>query len=611
MKPPTKAGRSVIGLLALLNYCAFIPACGGGGGPAGDRAPAAIRVRISPASTTVVPGARKQFSATVLHAGNSDVIWSVEGKDGGDGVVGIISGAGVYTAPETVPTPDTVTVRATSKQDSSKTASAKVKILAVCTASDESTSESMDALLMPRLDAAVPVPAAPGKPVANPMGGDFVSGETEIYDCSRIAPGEMLTLAAGTRGPLTIRNCRGTQADPIVIRNDPEGTGPTIISRASGPEGGFVFACQDCTGVAIDGSYKWQGAPAGAAYGIKVTMTGGGGPSAFLKIGGLSRFVTIRNVEIDGAWPALASNGIGISVNDHEVNRADHPDLWREGILIEHNYVHDVKGEGMYIGGGFKYGNLLSRNIEIRHNLVEDTGWGAIDMKSAVAGDNSIHHNVVRRAGRNAESTDKASQYSGITNLSGTAEIYNNWIETTGQHGITSWTAMGPRESEGYGPFEARIWNNVIVDAGGLWLPFMSNSFGISIGAQTGCEKPNPRVYNNTIVGSRQSGIRLTGNVGAGFVRDNIVVGSGGNPAIVAPPFVELENNQVGGVAQLGFEDSTRLNFHLDVTSPAWNKGGEDFPPTDYNDEPRPRDGAPDPGAFEGSSSTASAPASD
>ena len=60
-----------------------------------------------------------------------------------------------------------------------------------------------------------------------------------------------------------------------------------------------------------------------------------------------------------------------------------------------------------------------------------------------------------------------------IDNTSGTVKIYNNWIETTGQHGIQVWTAEGPKVSEKLGPFDAYIWNNVIVDAGGLWRPFM------------------------------------------------------------------------------------------------------------------------------------------
>ena len=548
----------------------------------------------------MVPGAKRQFAATVRHSQHSEVTWSVNGKDGGDAEIGTISSSGVYQAPATVPTPDVVTIRATSKEDESKTASATVKILTVCSASDVAISQTTQepSVVAPERFVGLAAGLVPTRP---PGSDQAIAPQTVSYDCSANLPGDMLTLVGGTRDPLSIRNCNGTASNPITIRNDPDGIGPTIIRRASGPGGGFVFSCEDCVGVVIDGSYKWQGAPEGPTYGIKVTMAGGEGPSAFLRISGKSRFVTIRNVEVDGVWPQVAQNGIGISVNDHSILRSAYPGLWREGILIEHNYVHDVEGEGMYIGGGYKYGNLLSRNIEIRHNLVEDTGWGAIDMKSAVAGDNSIHHNVVRRAGKNTDSTNKASQYSGITNLSGTVKIYNNWIEKTGQHGITSWTAEGPKESEGYGPFEASIWNNVIVDAGALWQPFMSNSFGINVGAQDGCEKPIPRVFNNTIVNPRQSGIRLTNNVGAGFVRDNVIAEVGSNPAIVASGIVEVINNFVGAISQIGFSNPASLDFHLGSSSPAWNQGSGEFPPTDFDDEARPKDGAPDPGAFEGS----------
>ena len=425
-----------------------------------------------------------------------------------------------------------------------------------------------------------------------------ISAGIATFNCSNVKPGDTVTLASGTRGPLKITDCGASASNPIVIRNDPRGTAPTVIRRAAGSSGGFVFACTSCIGVVIDGSYKWQGAPAGTTYGIKVTMTGGDSPSAFLKVDGFSRFVTIRYLEIDGAWPQVAQNGIGISVNDHSILRSAYPGLWREGILVEHNYVHDVEGEGMYIGGGYKYGNLLSRNVEIRYNLVEDTGWGAIDMKSAVAGDNSIHHNVVRRAGKNTESTNKSSQYSGITNLSGTAKIYNNWIETTGQHGITSWTAEGPKESEGYGPFEARIWNNVIVDAGALWRSYMSHSYGINVGAQDGCEKPIPQVYNNTIVNSRESAVNLTSNVGTGLVSDNIIADAGGT-AIKAPSSAKLSNNRVGSASQMGFVSPEQLDFRLRLDSAARNHGESLRAQTDFDDVNRPQDGTPDQGAFE------------
>lgn len=600
MEPPTFAGASIVGRAAALNLCLLLAACGSGSDAATNRASPAVHIQISPASASLVPGAKKQFKVTIVYAGNTGVTWSVDGETGGGAALGSISSDGIYTAPDAVPSPDTLTIRATSRQDPTKTASAKVKILAVCTASDKTASLSRVEFLEPshgRAVAGLPVGQDSGSSVATEH---VIPAQEDKFDCSSIAPGSLLTLAAGNRGPLTIQDCIGASADPIVIRNDPAGTGPAVISRASGTEDGFVFECNDCTGVVIDGSYKWQGAPTGTTYGIKVTMTGGGSPSAFLKIGGLSRFVTIRNVEVDGAWPALATNGIGISVNDHSVKSFDHPDLWREGILIEDTYVHNVEGEGMYVGPNYRDGDLPLRDIEIRYNRVEDTGWDGINTKSMWAGDNLIHHNRVRRAGQNAANPRASTQYSGISNLSGTVKIYNNWIEATGQHGIQVWSQDGPPESEGEGPFEAYVWNNVIVGAGELWQPFMANSYGISMGAQPGCERPGPHIYSNTIVNSRQSGIRLTEDVGQGFVRDNIVAGAGRNPAIAVPGFVELDNNHVGSVSLMGFEDPTRLDFHLGVTSPAWNRGSKDYPPTDFDDEARPRDGAPDPGAFEG-----------
>jgi hypothetical protein len=254
----------------------------------------------------------------------------------------------------------------------------------------------------------------------------------------------------------------------------------------------------------------------------------------------------------------------------------------------------------MYIGANYSDGDIPLRNVEIRRNRVENTGFEGINTKSMWEGDNRIHHNFVRKAGANGAFPSKSSQYSGIKNASGTVKIYNNWVESTGAHGIQSYTQTGPKVSEGRGPFEAQIWNNVVIDAGALWRPFMQNSFGISVGAQAGCEKPIPSVYNNTIVNSRQSAISLTSDVAAGFVRDNIIAGASGNPVIAIPKSVNLVNNRVGTVSQMEFVDPSGLNFRLKVGSPARNQGSSTFPTTDYDDVARPKEGSADQGAFEG-----------
>ena len=93
--------------------------------------------------------------------------------------------------------------------------------------------------------------------------------------------------------------------------------------------------------------------------------------------------MTIRGVEVDGKWPSLSKDGIGIDVNDHAIDAASNPGVWREGLLIEYNYVHNTEGEGVYIGPNYPQGDLPLRNIEIRNNVVEDTGWDGINLKMA------------------------------------------------------------------------------------------------------------------------------------------------------------------------------------------------------------------------------------
>jgi Right handed beta helix region len=444
-------------------------------------------------------------------------------------------------------------------------------------------------------------------PVATVLAANHVlASQTGSFDCGSVKPGDTVTLQSGERGPLKIRNCNATADNPIRIRNDSNGSGPTTIRRSSGSAGGFILSCENCVGVEIDGSYKWRGAPTGKTYGIKVTMTGGDAPSAFVKIRGLSRFVTIRNIEIDGAWPRLADNGIGLSVNDHSVNRSEHPGFWREGILIEHNYIHDVEGEGMYVGPNYRAGEVPLRDVEIRHNLVEDIGWEGINTKSMLAGNNSIHHNVLRRIGKNDSNPDSASQFSAINNNTGTVKIYSNWVEATGAHGIKLGSGDGPLESDEFGPFVVHVWNNVIVDSGSLWRSFMGDSHGINVSSKEGVEKPVAYIYYNTIVNPRNSGISVASNAGAGSVRDNIIAGASDKP-ISAPEFIRLSNNRTGTVSEMLFIDAGRKNFRLRPESPARNQGSNEYPDTDFDDVSRAPDGVVSQGAFEFTSQTTAA----
>ncbi|HEY2403115.1 MAG TPA: S8 family serine peptidase, partial [Steroidobacteraceae bacterium] len=58
-----------------------------------------VAVTVTPATATVLTGAMQTFMAAVTNTSNMAVTWSVNGVSGGNSTVGMISTAGVYTAP--------------------------------------------------------------------------------------------------------------------------------------------------------------------------------------------------------------------------------------------------------------------------------------------------------------------------------------------------------------------------------------------------------------------------------------------------------------------------------------------------------------------------------
>ncbi len=89
-----------------------------------------VSVSIAPASMSISTGATQQFSSSVQGSSNTGISWSVNGIAGGNATVGTISSTGLYKAPVSAPNPATVTIKAVSQADVTKSASASVSILA-------------------------------------------------------------------------------------------------------------------------------------------------------------------------------------------------------------------------------------------------------------------------------------------------------------------------------------------------------------------------------------------------------------------------------------------------------------------------------------------------
>ncbi len=82
----------------------------------------AIAVSISPAAATLGAGKTLQFAATVTGSTNQQVAWSLSSA------VGTLSSSGLYTAPVSITSAQTVTVKATSAADTTKSATASVNL---------------------------------------------------------------------------------------------------------------------------------------------------------------------------------------------------------------------------------------------------------------------------------------------------------------------------------------------------------------------------------------------------------------------------------------------------------------------------------------------------
>lgn len=122
-------GRFVCALCcaAIAAAVAIIPGCGLTNSSSLNPPPN-VAVTVQPATASVPLGQTQQFTATVTGTSSNAVNWSVNGVVGGSSIAGTISSSGLYTAPQSLPSPSSVTVTATSQAVLSASGSAGVQL---------------------------------------------------------------------------------------------------------------------------------------------------------------------------------------------------------------------------------------------------------------------------------------------------------------------------------------------------------------------------------------------------------------------------------------------------------------------------------------------------
>lgn len=179
-----------------------------------------ILVSVSPPSATLAPRTVQQFAATVVGTTNQSVVWQIAGAGcGGAGApCGSIDATGFYTAPLAPPAPNSLSVLATSSEDTTRAGSSAVSI---------ATGPAILALL-------------PASATAGAEGGFTLLVEGANFVSSSPGPGSTLLLNGSARSTtctsssecsttLTGADLAGAGSLPVQVRN-PDATGSNQVS---------------------------------------------------------------------------------------------------------------------------------------------------------------------------------------------------------------------------------------------------------------------------------------------------------------------------------------------------------------------------------------------
>jgi hypothetical protein len=212
--------RVKAGSLAGIALLAVFVGCGGNNLSTMPVATPNVVVSVTPTSATVQTGSTQQFSASVTGTSNTTVTWSVNGAVGGSDSVGIISTAGLYTAPATVPAPSGVRVSAMSAADTTKSASASLTVKGTIETATQTVTAANGGTIMLPSGSSVSIPA-----------GAFASDETVTASLLTNSLAQPPNSAIVSVGPALVLS---TTASPF---NTSAGNIQFVINTTTNPAG--------------------------------------------------------------------------------------------------------------------------------------------------------------------------------------------------------------------------------------------------------------------------------------------------------------------------------------------------------------------------------------
>jgi hypothetical protein len=393
-------------------------------------------------------------------------------------------------------------------------------------------------------------------------GGIYSNGQLQ-----NAQPGDTICIEAGTYPYIQFFNYTGTAEKPLVFINC-----GGQVRVTGGNSYGFIF--NQCKYFKVSGSGSTD------KYGFFVSGTKTTPLSSGLAMGKGCTDYEAERVEI-----AYASAGVLAKINPDCDPMNQYPNFAIRNLSFHDLYVHDIVGEGLYIGNTLPNGTDITcadgsviralppriYNLKIFNVVTRNTGWDGIQVASAPVGveifDNEVYNFGVE---------NKGSQQAGII-MGGESQgvIYNNKVIGGTGNGI-----------QVFGTGLTTIYNNIISDAG--WDGTAGGQDGIFVDDRPTKNNYTPmhlHLFNNTIVNSKRNGLMILttyGTVGPdNLIYNNLIVGVGstaeGDRAYVnimkGVEFKSLNNLYLSTIAAAGFKDAANKDFHLVAGSPAIDKG--------------------------------------
>ncbi len=363
---------------------------------------------------------------------------------------------------------------------------------------------------------------------------------TVSFDGTKVKPGEVVCFKSGiVLERIIIKNLVGTKEKPITIKN----CGGVV--KIVGKQG----ASYNTVLVQYSKHLKFTGTgDPKSLYGIKVE----GGAN------GISFSELCTDIEVDHV-EVTATGFAGIMAKTDPI--CQDARTWRENftmynVLLHHNYVHDIGGEGFYIGNSFyvvgapgtaacsiadstpkstvsastfkKYAHIIV-GVDIYRNVVKRAGCEGIQVGSAPI-NCKIHDNIIDTSGINPFAN---FQNNGLQIGNGTGgSVYNNFIRFSPGNGISC-----------LGIGDNILYNNIIIHSGST----DSSTYGSGIFMDEQAHHdtilgPGMIFVNNTIIDPLENGIRIYNDrLLKNVIQNNIVV-----HMKTAPTFVhKLDKNVI------------------------------------------------------------------